>query len=63
MCIKCKKCGKLFDYKIVGRIYSGGKEREDIDCPYCGKTNGSEITSAFVHTFKIEENDKETKEQ
>ena len=59
MAIKCKKCGKLFDYTIVGTIYPGGKEREDIDCPYCGETNSSEMTSAFIQTYKIDEDDKE----
>lgn len=61
MVFKCKKCGKLFDYRIVGTIYPGGKEREYIDCPYCGKTNGSEMTSAFIQTYKIDKNN--TREQ
>ena len=58
--IKCKKCGKLFEYRIVGTIYPGGKEREDIVCPRCGETNGSEMTSAFIQTYKIDEADKES---
>ena len=33
----------------------GGKEREYIYCPYCREKNGSEVTSGFVHTYKIEE--------
>ena len=55
MAIKCKKCGKIFDYEIYGTIYPGGKEKEDIDCPYCGENNGYEMTSAFVRTFKLED--------
>lgn len=63
MAIKCKKCGKLFDYTIVGTIYPGGKEREYIDCPYCGEINGSEMTSAFIHTFKIKESNQDKKDK
>ncbi|MBR3502106.1 MAG: hypothetical protein IKO06_04285 [Alphaproteobacteria bacterium] len=57
--IKCKKCGKLFGYSVCGTIYPGGKEKEDIDCPYCGENNGYEMTSAFVETYKLETQNKE----
>lgn len=50
----CKECGNVFRWGIVGTIYPGGKEKEDIDCPYCGANNGYEMTSAFVRTEKIE---------
>jgi transposase-like protein len=52
----CKKCGKDFTYKVTDMGVPGGKDREYIDCPYCGETNGSVVTSGFVYTFKIEEN-------
>lgn len=51
---ECKECGRKFKWGIVGTIYPGGKEREDIDCPYCGANNGSVMTSAFVKTEKVE---------
>ena len=51
----CKECGKVFRWGIVGTIYPGGKEKEDIDCPYCGANNGYKMTSAFVRTEKTED--------
>ena len=34
---------------------AGGKEREEIYCPYCNAYNGYRMTSGFVYTFKIDE--------
>ncbi|WP_338452328.1 hypothetical protein R4Z09_10845 [Niallia oryzisoli] len=50
----CKKCGKDFHYEVTDMRVPGGKEREEINCPYCGESNGSVVTSGFVHTYKIE---------
>lgn len=33
----------------------GGKEKEEIICPYCHEENGYRMTSGFVYTDKIEE--------
>lgn len=59
--IRCKKCGKLFGYETWGTVYPGGKEKEDIDCPYCGENNGSEMISNFIRTYKLD--DKLTKKE
>lgn len=59
MSIKCKKCGKLFDYSVGGDIYPGGKEKEDIDCPHCGENNGYVMTSGFVNSYKLDEKESE----
>ena len=53
--ITCKKCEKSFYCKVMDMCVPGGKEREYIYCPYCREKNGSEITSGFVHTDKLEE--------
>jgi hypothetical protein len=53
--MECKKCGKEFRYVVTDMGVPGGKDREYIYCPYCGETNGSEVTSGFIHTYKIEE--------
>jgi len=52
--MKCKKCDKEFYYEVTSMNVPGGKEREIIYCPYCREENGSEITSGFVYTYKIE---------
>lgn len=52
--MKCKKCDKEFYYEVTSMNVLGGKEREIIYCPYCREENGSEITSGFVYTYKIE---------
>ena len=31
------------------------RDKENIDCPYCGETNGTVMTSGFVYTRKIED--------
>jgi transcription elongation factor Elf1 len=54
----CKKCGKDFYFKVTDMNVPGGKDREHINCPYCGETNGSVITSGFVYSYEIEEESK-----
>jgi transposase-like protein len=53
--MKCKKCGKEFTYEVTSMNVPGGKDKENIDCPYCGETNGTVMTSGFVYTRKIED--------
>lgn len=57
--IKCKKCGKEYGYKVYGNEYPGGKELETADCPYCGETGYSEITSQCISVYKLKETDVE----
>ena len=33
----------------------GGKEKEEVICPFCHKENGYRMTSGFVYTYKIDE--------
>lgn len=50
---KCEACGKGFTVKISDSGYPGGKERESIDCPWCGAENGSVVTNGTVSTRKV----------
>lgn len=36
--VKCKNesCGETFSYSIIGAGVPGGKEMEELNCPYCG---------------------------
>lgn len=54
--INCKNCGNPFAYEVWGTVYPGGKERETADCPYCGETGYSEMTSQFISVYKIDAN-------
>ena len=46
----CPDCAELFRVAYLSGTFPGGKEREDIDCPNCGKTVDTEVTSAVVST-------------
>ncbi len=37
--VKCsnEQCGKGFSYSIIGDGVPGGKEMEELNCPYCGQ--------------------------
>jgi hypothetical protein len=48
----CKKCKHGFQWSNRGDIYPGGKEKEDIVCPYCGAVDGNIMTSGYIHTQK-----------
>lgn len=50
----CKECGRKFKVEVTTMGVAGGKEREDILCPYCGHNNGYRMTSGFVNTYEIE---------
>ncbi len=49
---ECTKCGKPFEVIEIGGNASGGREREDIDCPHCGFTT-TERTSGVFRTRKL----------
>lgn len=59
---KCKKCGKEFGYEETGNMWPGGKEREYANCPYCGETAFSRMTSGFIYVYKVNEKNDITKE-
>lgn len=52
--MKCCKCGKWFKVIVTTMGVPGGKEKEEIICPYCREENGYEMTDGFVLTEKIE---------
>ena len=53
----CKKCGKEFEVHVTTMNVPGGKDKEEIFCPYCHEENGYRMTSGFVYTFKKEGED------
>ena len=50
---KCEACGKGFTVEVSDYGYPGGKEREGIDCPWCGAENGSVVTNGSVTTREV----------
>jgi len=48
---ECESCGKPF--LVTGGGGGPFQDREDIDCPYCGKTWGREKTSGMYYTHKL----------
>ncbi|MDI6616936.1 MAG: hypothetical protein QME27_09485 [Syntrophaceae bacterium] len=54
---KCEICGKKFTITISSAGYPGGKERESINCPWCGAENGTEVTSGIITTHKVDTED------
>ena len=32
----------------------GGKDKEEVICPYCHSEEGTRMTDGFVYTYKIE---------
>ena len=50
-----KDCGKDFLVRVTTMNVPGGKEKEEIICPYCHTENGYRITSGFVYTYKVED--------
>lgn len=49
----CPKCAEAFRVKYYGTQTPGGQEREDIDCPSCGHTVDSVVTSQCVSTVAL----------
>ena len=52
----CKKCGKKFAYQLTGAGYPGGKDKETVNCPYCGEIAHTEMTSGVFYSYKLDEN-------
>ena len=52
--MNCEKCGRKFRVQVTTMNVPGGKEKEEIFCPYCGHENGYRMTSGFVYTYKID---------
>ncbi|MEW9124991.1 MAG: hypothetical protein AB2421_19930 [Thermotaleaceae bacterium] len=50
---KCTACGKSFSVTISNAGYPGVKDRESINCPWCGAENGSKVTSGIITTRKV----------
>jgi len=48
----CKECKHEFQWSNRDDIFPGGKDKEDIVCPYCGSIDGSIMTSGYIHTQK-----------
>lgn len=38
----------------MGDGWPGGKDKEDITCPYCGNVVGTKMTSGYIKVEKIE---------
>ena len=55
----CKVCGRKYEVMNSGDMYQGGKEKEEIFCPWCGHEDGEIMTSGVVRTVKVEEDDVE----
>lgn len=56
--ITCSKCNKKFTYDLYGMGYPGAKDKEDIDCPYCGHNYRTIMTYKSVYTTKLDDNGK-----
>jgi len=50
---ECIACGKRFSVTISNAGYPRGKDRESINCPWCGAENGSKVTSGIITTRKV----------
>lgn len=46
--IVCKQCNGKFTWRESMGGYPGGKDRENVDCPYCGETDHSVMNSGIV---------------
>lgn len=55
---QCPDCAELFHVTYLSGTFPGGKEREDIDCPSCGKTVDTEVTSQVVKTTALSSEEK-----
>ncbi len=50
----CKHCGKKYSVENRSDVFPGGKEREEIICPHCGKIDGYMMTSGYPYTQEEE---------
>lgn len=44
----CARCRQTFTWSVVGDVWPGGKDREDIACPVCHESAGTVMTSGSV---------------
>ena len=51
----CPSCGRRFNVREVPMGVAGGKDSEDIDCPWCGNTVDKKMTDGWFETCKIED--------
>ena len=49
----CPFCGKKFHVTEHPMGEAGGKEKEDIDCPWCGETVEKRMSDGWFTTEKI----------
>lgn len=49
----CTKCSKPFFYFENKMGVPGGKEKEPIDCPYCGETVRESMTDGWFRSSKM----------
>ncbi len=49
------ECKKQFRVTKIGGGVPGGKEREEVICPYCNTVVRTEMTSASFITSKLED--------
>lgn len=50
----CAFCGKGFHVEEHPMGVAGSKDKEDIDCPWCGKTVSQKMTDGWFVTSKIQ---------
>lgn len=55
----CSECKNTFIVQVTTMNVPGGKDKEEIYCPYCHAYNGYRMTSGFVYTHKIDNNSKD----
>lgn len=51
----CKNCGKKYMIEIFGDCYEGGREQEEVVCPWCNNKDGVVSTSGLVRVEKVDE--------
>lgn len=49
----CPFCGRKFHVTEHPMGVAGGKEKEDIDCPWCGETVEKKMTDGWFSTEKL----------
>jgi uncharacterized Zn-finger protein len=48
----CPNCNREFTWSNMGDVWPGGKDKESINCPYCGESLGAIMTSGYISTQK-----------
>lgn len=51
--VKCKKCGTLYTYKLMGIVCPGKKSPKSVECPECKEVAYHIMTSLFVVNEKV----------